>query len=92
MPIDKTDKLLTKKEVPSLEEMMDEQGGFGKLQWFAYINCVMALNSAGFLYYNLAYLLLYPEFICHERDSQGSWVILADGPAKDEKCKPNNFC
>jgi hypothetical protein len=49
--------------------MMEEQGGFGRFQLFAYLNCILGINATGYLQYNLAYLFLYPAFNCEEKDA-----------------------
>ena len=51
-------------KIPSYEELLIEQGGFGKFQWFSYLVIVLAIQTNGYLLYALSYLLLYPKFDC----------------------------
>ena len=46
------------------EDLLLEQGSFGKFQMLTYSILVVAINSGGYVMYSLAYLLLYPKYSC----------------------------
>ncbi|CDW84323.1 UNKNOWN [Stylonychia lemnae] len=46
------------------DESLLAAGGFGRFQWFTTIFITILFNSSGHLFYGLAYLELYPAYIC----------------------------
>ena len=50
--------------MPKFEELIKEQGGYGRFQFLSYILIALSLNMTGMLIYNLPYLLLLPKFAC----------------------------
>lgn len=72
--------------------MMDDQGGFGRFQLFQYLVIMAGINSYGWLLYSMGYLLLFPEFKCHQLEG-GKWIEIDKGSDEyNAKCVPSYFC
>lgn len=79
---------IIKKKIPSFERLLEEQGGFGRFQLFAYITSVLGINCYGYLLYDQSFLLLYPDYICSEL-TNGVWTHI---DTNNNHCKPEYFC
>ncbi len=47
-----------------LDDVIEQLGGFGKFQTFAYFAVSTGINSVGFWFYSLAYLTQEPGYKC----------------------------
>ena len=63
-------------DIPTFDELIEEQGGFGKFQLLAFTTIIFSCNTTGWVTYQYAYLLLYPYFICSKPDGNGNWVTM----------------
>ena len=66
-----------------LDKKIEEIGGFGKFQLFAYFAVSTGINSLGFWFYQLGYLMQEPKYKCE----------FSRGVAFDQKiCTGANIC
>ena len=73
-----------KQPMPTFEELLADQGGYGRFQLFSNMIIILAVNTSGWMVYCQFYLLLYPKFYC---------PAYADGSDDyKNKCIPSYFC
>ena len=48
-----------------LDDVIEQLGGFGKFQTFAYLAVSTGINSVGFWFYQLGYLMQEPKYKCN---------------------------
>lgn len=53
-----------------IEQLLKEQGGLGRIQWFALAVIELQIVSASIMGYALPYLLLYPKLICEKQPGE----------------------
>ena len=80
---------MKKQTVPSYDELLEQQGGYGRYQKIAFFYLLLLQGSAGYVLYNIPYLLLYPVFNCTQKQPDGQWLPI---PSDDKDCKPEYFC
>ena len=91
--IEKSYEKLKEKTVPDFEELIRDQGGFGKYQWMVFLTTVFLINTNGYMIYGLGYLLYLPKFNCWDINPDGSETIIPDYSQRyNDTCKPSYFC
>lgn len=55
-----------KRNIPEFSNLIEEQGGFGKVQLLSFLLLVSGINSYGWQQYNVNYITLYPDYKCTE--------------------------
>lgn len=70
--------------LPPFADLMKEQGNFGAFQVLSALLIMTTLNTNGYIIYQFAYLLLYPEVTCFDKISKA--------PVEGDECKPDYFC
>ena len=65
-----------------LDDCIEQLGGFGKFQLFAYFSVSASINSVGFWFYQLAYLMQEPKYKCE----------IQAGVSADGICTSENIC
>ena len=83
---------LSRDAPPTFEEMIAEQGGWGKFQTISFLTICFAINTTGWLNYQYTYLLLYPAFNCDIWTDVGWEPLSHDDPDFSTKCFPDYFC
>jgi hypothetical protein len=73
---------------PTFEILIEEQGAYGRFQFFSHVITMLAINSVGYMYYGLGYLLLYPKYDCQQLIN-GTWVHI---DSDSDNCTPDYFC
>ena len=68
--------LRSEENIPSYDELMERQGGFGRFQWISSPIMMMTMNLPGILALQLSYLLMYQRFDCEVLGSDKQWVQL----------------
>ena len=63
----------------TIEQAIDAAGGSGRYQVFTTALMTLGYSTVGFLYYNIAFLELYPAFECWNGEA---W----------ESCEHDDFC
>lgn len=63
--------------------LIDEQGGFGRFQAFAFVAIVLGINSMGWIQYD-TYAPLRPKYKCWTEDGLGG--ITNTFTFKDDEC------
>jgi hypothetical protein len=66
-----------------LDQCIEDLGGFGKFQLFAYWAVSSGINSAGFWFYQLGYFMQEPKYSC---------TIRGVGGDHDSICTSENIC
>ena len=52
----------------TVDQALDQAGGYGKFQCFLLLMMIFAMNSAGFIVYGVSYYELDPPFICQYKE------------------------
>lgn len=91
-----------KRNIPEFSNLIEEQGGFGKVQLLSFLLLVSGINSYGWQQYNVNYITLYPDYKCTEQQEGNPdlpWMPI-DNYKSDKcqldidhcHCKPDYFC
>ena len=84
--------LINPDQEPDWETLMTEQGGLGRFQVISFIIMTFQTNSAGWIVYNLGFLLLQPKFVCHRIVDNDQIFIPMDSADYDRYCVKEHFC